>query len=142
MEINVREIQASEMPSIYPFIRQLNPDMSEETFRERLSQMLTQGYRCAVAEDSAGNWLGISGFWQFTRFWCGAHIDIDNVVIDEQHRNKGVGKKLVEWVESWAKQRGYGFAVLDSYAHNIDSHRFYYREGYVIRGFHFTKHLK
>lgn len=141
MDISVRILERDELDGIYPFIRQLNPEMTQATFRERLSQMLEGGYRCAAAFDGAGTCLGISGFWVLCRFWCGEHIDIDNVVVDENARGQGIGKKLVAWIENWAREQGLSFAVLDSYTSNIDSHRFYFREGYIIRGFHFTKDL-
>jgi GNAT superfamily N-acetyltransferase len=142
MDISVRELTHQEINGIFPFIQQLNPNMTEGVFHERLQQMLQQNYHCAAAFDEKGECLGISGFWVQTRFWCGTHIHIDNVVIDSRFRSKGVGKKLMSWIENWGVERGYHFAVLDSYTHNIDSHRFYFREGYVIRGFHFTKDLK
>lgn len=141
MNISVRLLNQEEIRGIYPFIRQLNPDMAESTFHERLTQMLERGYNCAAAFDDSGTCLGISGFWVMCRFWCGKHIDIDNVVIDERFRNRGVGKRLIGWIEDWARKQGLSFAVLDSYTSNMDSHRFYFREGYVIRGFHFTKDL-
>ena len=141
MTLEIREIPAGEMAIIYPFIRQLNKDMTEERFTVLLAQMLERGYRCAGAFDAEGKLLGVAGFWELVRFWCGTHIDIDNVVTDESLRGQGIGKKLVAWIENWARARGLSFAVLDAYTHNIDSHRFYFREGYIIRGFHFTKDL-
>lgn len=141
MALHIKELTGEEMVIIYPFIKQLNPTMEEAAFRALLSQMLEKGYRCAGAFDETNTLCGIAGFWELVRFWCGKHIDIDNVVTDEKQRGKGIGKALMAWLENWAKQQGYTFAVLDAYTHNIDSHRFYYREGYIIRGFHFTKDL-
>lgn len=141
MPIAVRELDAEEIKTIYPLIRQLNPQMEESVFHERLSQMLQRGYRCAGAFNQENILMGISGFWVLCRFWCGEHIDIDNVIIDEKWRGSGVGKALMKWIEEWAVQRGFGFAVLDAFAHNIPAHKFYYQQGYVIRGFHFTKEL-
>lgn len=141
MPLNIRELSKEEMPSIFPFIKQLNPQMNEQSFKDLLGKMLTKGYRCAAAFDKEGTMRGVAGFWELCRFWCGPHIDIDNVVTDEAYRGKGIGKALIAWLEKWARSQGYSFAVLDSYSHNTDSHRFYYREGYIIRGFHFTKDL-
>lgn len=141
MTVTVRELSHEEIYGTYPLIKQLNPEMTEETFRARLTQMLIQNYRCAAAFNAEGECLGIAGFRAMTRFWCGSHVDLDNVVIDERFRKQGAGKKLIEWIENWGREHGHSFAVLASYTHNIDSHRFYYREGYVIRGFYFTKDL-
>lgn len=141
MKMQVRELNQEEMKGIYPFIRQLNPDMPEDVFHERLEVMIKKGYRCAAVVDEYGGFLGIAGFWILTRFWCGTHVDIDNVVVDERHRGNGIGKLLFAWVEELARREGLTFAVLDAYTTNYASHRFYFREGYIIRGYHFTKDL-
>src|SRR5688572_26398267 len=111
MNIQVRELGHEEMKGIYPFIRQLNTDMPESVFHERLALMIQKGYRCAAVVNEKGDYMGIAGFWILTRFWCGSHVDIDNVVIDECHRNKGIGKLLIAWIEDLARKEGYTFAV-------------------------------
>lgn len=142
MTITIREILSEEMGVIFPFIKQLNKTMEETTFHILLKEMLSQGYRCAGAYNQEGKLVGIAGFWLLTRFWCGSHIDIDNVVVDESLRNQKIGKKLIEWLENWAKENNRPFAVLDSYVSNSSSHRFYFREGYTILGYHFVKNLE
>lgn len=141
MSVNVRELTPEEIHTIFPLIKQLNPTMEEHLFHKRLEVMLEKGYRCAAAFDDAGHMMGLSGFWVLCRFWCGEHVDMDNVIIDERFRGQGVGKKLMEWIENWARARGITFAVLDAYAENAPAHQFYFRQGYIIRGFHFTKEL-
>ena len=141
MQTTVRELTAEEIRGIYPFILQLNPDMPEEEFFRLLPIMIKKGYRCAGAFDAKGECLGIAGFWMLCRFWCALHVDIDNVVVLEKNRNQGVGGILIQWIEEKAKAEGANFAALDSYTHARPAHKFYHREGYSIRGFHFTKDL-
>lgn len=142
MGISIRELSAQEMPGIWPLIHQLNPKLTEQQFNARLTRMAGEmGYRCVGAFDDSGALLGISGFWIMLRFWNGLNVDIDNVVVDESARGLGVGKMLMDWIENLARKEGCEMAVLDAFAYNSDAHRFYYREGYIIRGFHFTKDL-
>ena len=142
MSILIKELKGEELRTILPLIQQLNPKMTEQAFNERLDRMVKEfGYHCAGAFDETGKLVGISGFWVMLRFWNGQNVDIDNVVVDEAGRGRGVGKLLMEWIENWAREQGCEMAVLDAFAHNSDAHRFYYREGYIIRGFHFTKEL-
>lgn len=129
-----------EFNAVYPLVRQLNPGMTRPVFRERLEAMRTQGYRCVAAVEH-GKILGIAGFWTGTRFWCGPYIDIDNIVVDKGLRSNGVGSKLVAWIEEEGQRLGCDTAVLDSYTVNHSSHRFYFREGYMILGYHFVKTL-
>ena len=124
----------------FTLIKQLNPSLTKKLFTERLKKMLAQGYHC-IAYVEKGKYLGLCGFWQGTRFWCGDFIDLDNVVVTNELRSKGLGKKLVAWVEEKAVRLGCEMMVLDSYVSNHASHRFYFREGYIIKGYHFSKPL-
>jgi GNAT superfamily N-acetyltransferase len=124
----------------YPLIRQLNPAMSEEAFAACVLKMLPQGYRC-IAWQEGSTYRGLCGFWQGTRFWCGDFIDLDNVVVDEQARGSGIGKKLLDWVEAEARRLGCQQLGLDCYTTSHDAHRFYFRQGYIIKGYHFIKPL-
>ena len=124
----------------FRLIKQLNPEMTEKIFRNRLKKMLAQGYRC-IAWVEKGDYLGLCGFWTGTRFWCGDFIDLDNVVVDEKARSRSIGKKLVAWVEKEAHRLGCTQVGLDCYTTSHFAHRFYFREGYIIKGYHFIKPL-
>lgn len=140
MTLSIREIPGDNMAIIIPFIKQLNKDMEVSRIQQLLPVMLEKGYRCAGAFDG-DTLVGVAGFWELCRFWCGPNIDIDNVVVDEARRGQQIGQKLVRWIEDWAKARGITFAVLDAYNNNYAAHKFYLREGYVLRGYHLTKDL-
>ncbi len=130
----------ADLPAMYPLVRQANPKMTRARFTKLLTSMREANYRC-VGAYKGETLVGLAGFWVGWRFWCGKYIDIDNVVVDAKHRKSGIGKKLVGWVEKEARRLKCEIAVLDSYTHNYPSHRFYFREGYVILGYHFTKDL-
>lgn len=139
--MRIRELKnEGELEAIYPLIKQLNPDMTKAQFTERLHAMRAQGYRC-VAACEHNKIIALSGFWVGTRFWCGGYVDIDNIVVAEGLRSKGIGRKLVAWIEKEARRIGCEISVLDSYTTNHASHRFYHREGYKILGYHFVKSL-
>ena len=140
-KIELRElIHIKELSTIYPLIKQLNPKLGKKQFEGYLRDMVAQGYRCVAAYDK-GNLIGVCGFWFGVRFWCGPFIDLDNVVVDQKIRSKGIGKKLVAWVEKEAKRVGCTQVGLDSYTISQSAHRFYFREGYSILGYHFVKKL-
>ncbi len=131
---------AGDFEPAYRLVEQMNPTLSKSEFNKRLKKMLSQGYRC-IAYVENGQYIGVCGFWQGTRFWCGDFIDLDNVVVDEKQRGKNIGKKLVAWVEDLAKQTRCTQTGLDSYVTSDAAHRFYFREGYIIKGYHFIKTL-
>lgn len=132
MPLIIRELSQEELPSILPFIRQLNPEMTEQSFSALLQQMAAKGYRCAGAFDKRGKLLGIAGFWELCRFWCGPHVDIDNVVTDGEHRGKGIGKALVRALLDHPDLRSVSTWMLNT----SDAHELYARFGFrpVIDG--------
>jgi GNAT superfamily N-acetyltransferase len=103
--------------------------------------MLPNGYgQIAVLEKDLC--LAVAGFWINTRIYCGKYIDIDNVVVREGYRSRGIGKLVTDWLEELGRNEGCGYSILDAYVENSKAHKFYFREGYMIRGFHFLKKLK
>jgi len=124
----------------FPLIKTQNPAMTRKLFTTRLKKMLPQGYRC-IAYVEKGVYLGLCGFWQGTRFWCGDFVDLDNVVVNEKLRSRGIGKKMVDWVGKEAKRLKCIQVGLDCYTTSHKAHSFYFREGYIIKGYHFIKPL-
>ena len=139
----IREFTTQEeFLSLHPFLQLLNPDMSRALFEQRLAEMLPAGYRCIGAFDAQDECVGITGFWMQTRFYCGKYVDVDNVIIKKEHQGNGLGAQLMRWVEEEARRQGCECAMLDSYTPNAASHKFYFREGYYILGYHFFKHFE
>ena len=58
-----------------------------------------------------------------------------------EHRSKGIGKMLTDYVNQKAIALDCTMIVLDAYTQNFTAHRFYYNQGYYPRGFHFVKTL-
>jgi GNAT superfamily N-acetyltransferase len=139
--LSIRELTTQkEWLSMHALIRQLNKDLNKKQFETVLIEMLDKGYRCVGAYEE-NTLIGVMGFWVGYRFWCGKYIDIDNAIIDKHSRSRGIGKKLLAWIEKEGRRLSCDMAVLDSYTTSAQAHRFYFREGYCILGYHFTKHL-
>ena len=83
--------------------------------------------------------IGISGLWFLTRHYSGKTIEPDHVVISSKYRDKGLGKLLFEWIYKYAQSIGYEATELNTYIHNVKSHKFYENEGYKKLGFHYLK---
>lgn len=120
-------------------LQQLYPDLTLPQYQELLHQMLPNGYRMVGAFDAAGKCAGLSGFWINTKLYSGKYLEVDNFVVDAACRSQGVGKLLSDWMQQEAGRHGCAAVVLDAYASNSAAHRFYFREGFYIKGYHFYK---
>jgi ribosomal protein S18 acetylase RimI-like enzyme len=139
---NIRRLNTlNEMLQYHALIQQLYPKMSLQQYESLLKEMIPHHYyQIGVFEDE--KIVGISGYWLSNRLWCGKYMDIDNVVVDENYRSLGIGKLMMQWLHVEAEKQQCNIAVLDVYVENFNAHRFYYRQDYVARGYHFTKDLR
>lgn len=139
--IELKELHTvDEMLAEMEVIRELYPNMSENQYREMLEKMIPMNYKQLAAYED-GICIAISGFWIGTKLWCGTYLELDNVVVIEAYRSKGIGKLLSDYLEQKAHEINSTILALDAYVHNYGAHRFYYNQGYVPKGFHFVKIL-
>jgi GNAT superfamily N-acetyltransferase len=141
MEIKIKELTTlDEMVLEIDTMRFLYPNLSAEKYEGYLSEMIPHNYtQIGVFENNIC--LGITGCWSATKLWTGKYLEIDNFVVHPEHRSKGIGKMLTEYIEQKALTLGCSSIVLDAYTENFAAHRFYYNQGYGPRGFHFLKVL-
>ena len=141
MELNIKELtKIEEMLTQIEILQFLYPKLSSEKYKTYLLEMLPHNYtQIAIFED--GICVGITGCWSATKLWTGKYLEIDNFVVSPEHRSKGIGKILTDYVEKKAITLHCSSIVLDAFTGNFAAHRFYYNQGYEPRGFHFVKIL-
>ena len=131
-------ITIQEMLEQIETIKFLYPNMTIERYEGFLIDMIPKSYKqVAVFEDEIC--IGLSGFWFGTKLWTGKYIEIDNFIVHPDHRKKGIGKLLTQFIDKKAKELNCTCIVLDAFTGNFKAHRFYYNQGYEPKGFHFIK---
>jgi GNAT superfamily N-acetyltransferase len=78
-------------------------------------------------------------FWTGTKLWSGKYIEIDNFIVHPEHRSKGLGKMMTDYIDVKAKEENCSMIVLDAFI--LSRIVFYYNQGYGPKGFHFVKSL-
>jgi len=126
---------------IIPFLNELGSENVTEAQRiERVLEMAQQNYEC-VGIYMGTKLIGVLGMWFMTRHYAGKSVEVDHVIITEKHQGKGIGKKLMAWVYAYAKEKKCNWVELNTYVFNFPSHKFYYNEGFVSKGYHMVKEL-
>ena len=92
-----------EMLSHLKIIQQLYPEITFEKYQSFLVEMIPHNYQqLAVFEHD--NCIGLTGFWTGIKLWSGKYIEIDNFIVHENHRRKGIGKIMTDYIANLAEQ--------------------------------------
>jgi GNAT superfamily N-acetyltransferase len=120
--------------------RQLRPQLPAD-YAAKMQRVFDGGGRMVVAAQGE-RVVGVAVWRLIENTFAGQHVYLDDLVTDEACRSAGVGKALLARCEQIALELGCADFDLDSGVQRTRAHRFYFREGYAIHGYHFTKKLR
>ncbi len=83
-----------------------------------------------VAQSESGKVCGWVQANSFEALESGSRVEIVGLVLAQAMHRRGIGRKLVEYVEAWADRIG-AQVVLRSNVNRVKSHAFYKALGYV-----------
>jgi GNAT superfamily N-acetyltransferase len=118
-------------------MRQLRPHVPEDAYLDTIRRMMgTDGYRLAAAvEDETVR--AVAGYRVMEMLFSGRTLYVDDLSTDQNHRSKGYGKALLDWLKDQARANSCAALHLDSGVQRERAHRFYFREGLAIASYHF-----
>ena len=95
-----------------------------------------------VAKDEKGREAGFIWVAEFPRGFTGEHeAFVLDVYVDERHRGSGLGGRLMETGEEWAREQGMQGIALNVASHNAPARKLYERLGYQIESVQMSKRL-
>lgn len=101
----------------FAVMRILRPHFADAaSFVSQVKRQATQGYRLLAARQ-------------------------DGEVVAPDARSHGVGERLISAVRAEAIEQGCTCLVLDTAAQNALAQRFYFRQGLLLKGLHFSQSL-
>ena len=75
------------------------------------------------------------------RLFCGKYMQIESLFVDPEYRRDKLGQQLFDWLDNHARSNGCQRILLQSYVENFPGHKFFYKQGYFIRGYVINKLL-
>ncbi len=137
LRVIIRKATILDVPAILPLIEQLGYPTSEDEFRvrfQRFTQNLGYGVAVASLDNQVVGWVA----WSKSELLILAktRFNIEGLVVDEQHRAKGIGKKLMAFVEEVASTFSPSVIDVTSGVRRAKegTHEFYKRLGYKHDG--------
>lgn len=131
-EVMIREAQQRDADKISILCEQLSRAVAVADVAERLKVYTSNPaeYLFLVAE-AGGEVVGFVCAIIKTEILSGPQARIDGVVVDLNFRGGGVGRKLMEAAEKWAKENSSVTMKLNSNIKRTETHKFYEKLGYT-----------
>ncbi|MDR9750259.1 GNAT family N-acetyltransferase [Pseudomonas sp. SZMC_28357] len=125
----------------FAVMKQLRPHLTDATeFARQVQRQTAQGYQLLAARQN-GEVLGLAGYRLTENLLYGRFVYVDDLVVSADLQRQRLGEQLLEQVRQHTRELGYRFLVLDTGMHMSLAQRFYFRQGLLPLGMHFSQDL-
>jgi GNAT superfamily N-acetyltransferase len=126
----------------FPVMRELRQHIDDaDIYRERIERQQREGYKLlGIWQD--GKLSGLAGYRHLENLIYGRFTYIDDLVVSQASQRSQLGAGLIAEVRRLAKVDRRVFLVLDTGLANSLAQRFYFRNGLLSRGLHFSQALE
>jgi GNAT superfamily N-acetyltransferase len=132
---------ATSVAACYPLMRQLRPHLaSAEEFVERWQRQRPESYRILAAWDGERP-LALAGYRFQENLLRGRYLYVDDLVTSASERGGGYGARLIAHLAELARAQGCSALTLSAAMDNALGHRFYFRNGLLMKSVGFSMAL-
>ena len=140
--IIIRPCTERDFNGVVPLLRQLWPDQKPDisalkSVFEHNCKSENHRYLCVERESSL---IGFASLLIKKNLWVQGNLGhIEEMIVDQHHRNSGIGKALLIKVIECAENHGCKKIELESSHHRTEAHVFYRTIGFTDRALWFSK---
>ncbi|WP_420211614.1 GNAT family N-acetyltransferase [Burkholderia aenigmatica] len=140
-----RAVTDEDYRSAFDVMRELRPHLTDaDGFVRQMRRQAEQGYvlltaRHASPDDAV---VALAGYRHLENTVYGRFVYVDDLVTTEHARGQRLGERLLDAVRDDARQHGCMYLILDTGLSNALAQRFYFRQGMLSRGMHFSQSLQ
>ena len=132
MKITIRECEPRDIEALYRLNRdELGYDYPEEQMYLRLLELFERPSDKILVAESAEGVCGYVHAVDYDLLYHGHMKNIMGIAVDSRYRRQGIGRKLLEGIEQWARYTGAEGIRLNSGSERKEAHAFYESCGYV-----------
>lgn len=130
-KIVIRKVRIDDVKFVADLSIQLGHELTEKEAAERVSKIMKDRNQAIfVAEHVGERILGYAYVMFVYELANGYQARLEGLVTDENARGLGIGRKLMEQVEKWAKKKGSKTMKFVSNIKRVEAHGFYEEIGY------------
>ncbi|MGM7701899.1 GNAT family N-acetyltransferase [Pseudalkalibacillus sp. Hm43] len=142
--MKVREATKEDALQMVSLMEQLGYPTTLEQFEPRFEKIFSHTCYHTLVAEFEDHLVGMAGlctnlFYEYD----GSYVRIVAFVVDSNYRRKGIGKKLMKEIESWARDQGVNAIALNSgnRKERKDAHQFYLSMGFEAQSIGYGKAL-
>jgi len=129
-DIGIRAARADDAAAIAVLAGQLGYPATREEIERRLGEMNGREVQVVLVAEAQGRVIGWAHVAVEGHLVTDVRAELRALVVAEEQRSGGVGRRLLEAAENWARERGCGEIGLRSNVLRERAHPFYLRNGY------------
>jgi GNAT superfamily N-acetyltransferase len=148
--MEIRNAHAQDFEKCVPLLQQLWPFLKlagytakakeMKAFKKVFIQVLNDPNAQIMIAEADGQIVAFLDLtFRKTLFHRGWTMIIEDLIVDEAHRRKGIGKRLAELCEDLAREKGCHAIELSSDLHRKETHLFWEALGYEGKAYQFRK---
>ena len=139
--MQIRELNLKELEDIFTVLKQLRTDLSYKEFEDLIYDMRHMEYKMfgIIQGEKLITYAGVA---VQTNLYHKRHLFIFDLVTDASERGKGYGKKMLEYLEAYARVAMCENIILSSGFSKEKAHKFYNSEGFLKKSFVFFKKIE
>lgn len=130
--IGIRAARSEDAAALTPLTGQLGYPSTLAQVQERLNDLLGDPENAVFVAEAEGKIVGWIQVGKFITVETDASAEIRGLLVDEARRGSGVGRRLVDRAEQWAREHGLRMMSVRSNIIRDGAHAFYQRLGYKI----------
>jgi GNAT superfamily N-acetyltransferase len=144
MDVSIRYFEAGDFDQVFGLLKQLwsYKELDYEGMKKMLDHnLVAEDHFYIVAADGA-QVVGFCSLSVKRNLWLQDFLgNVDEMVVDENYRGQGIGKKLMQRITEIAIENNCKQLELESSFHREKAHAFYEELGFEKRAFLFSKPL-
>lgn len=142
--MKIRKADAADISALAVLMEELGYPTSVENMKKRFAYIDAHSDYCTLVASYKGKIVGMAGLVKsFYYEKDGCYVRITALIVDSDYHNIGIGTKLVEASEKWARSKGASVLALNSgnRTERLKAHSFYRRTGFAETSIGFVKEL-
>lgn len=132
MDVRLKKITIKDAAAITSLIGQLGYESSITDTAQRIKSILPDPQHFAVVAEVDNKIVGWIHAFITVHLQSNSFAEIGGMVVEENFRGKGIGKKLIDEAEKWAIKQNINKLRVRSNTIRKDAHQFYLNRGFAL----------